>query len=214
MTVENHLYRGKFIVIEGGEGSGKSTLVKSLYESLKKTRPNVIWTSSPGGTNIGQHIRNILLSSAFAEMSPRAELFLFLADRAQHVDEVIIPNLEKGNIVICDRFFGSTYAYQGYGRGLDLTYLEMMDNYARDNVAPNLNIILDIDPAVGLERLRKSRTNQTRFEKEKNNFLEKVRQGFLELAKHDPRHWVVIDASKSPEEVLNEALKEISKILK
>lgn len=211
---ENHSYLGKFITIEGGEGSGKTTLVESLRASLGEKYPNIVWTRSPGGTKIGKQARDILLSLESAGMSYRAELFLFLADRAQHVDEVIIPNLEKGKIIICDRFFGSTYAYQGYGRRLDLNYLVMMDNYARDNVSPNLNILLDIDPVVGLERLRKSRTNQTRFEEEKIDFLERVRDGFLELAKQDPTHWIVIDASKSPSEVLDETTKAIKKILK
>lgn len=214
MTTENHPYKGKFIAIEGGEGSGKTTLVESLRASLSEKYPNMVWTRSPGGTKIGKQARDILLFLESAGMSPRAELFLFLADRAQHVDEVIIPNLEKGKIIICDRFFGSTYAYQGYGRRLDLNYLVMMDNYARDNVSPDLNILLDTDPVTGLERLRKSRTNQTRFEKEKIDFLERVREGFLELAKQDPQHWVVIDASKTPEEVLGETMKAIKKILK
>lgn len=214
MITENHPYKGKFIAIEGGEGSGKTTLMESLRSSLDEKYPNVVWTRSPGGTNIGKQARDILLSLGSTGMSPRAELFLFLADRAQHIDEIIIPNLKKGEIVICDRFFGSTYAYQGFGRKLSLTYLMMMDNYARDNVSPDLNILLDIDPVKGLERLRETRTNQTRFEKEKIDFLERVREGFLELAKQDPVHWLIIDASKSLEEVLGEALKAVNKILK
>ena len=213
MTTENHHYKGKFIAIEGGEGSGKTTLLETLRASLNKKYPNVVWTRSPGGTSIGKQVRDILLSLESTGMSPRAELFLFLADRAQHVDEIITPNLEKGKIVICDRFFGSTYAYQGFGRKLSLTYLVMMDNYARDNVSPNLNILLDIDPVVGLERLRKSRTDQTGFEKEKIDFLQRVREGFLELAKQDPQHWLLIDASKSQKEVFEEAMKGIMKVL-
>lgn len=186
-----------FIVFEGVEGSGKTTQARLLYERLKRKRRAVIYTDEPGATLKGFQIRSILLEKDNEELNPIAEFFLFEADRAHHIQQVIRPNLEKGFDVICDRFSGSTFAYQGYGRGLAAKHLKEMqiaDAFARQGVAPDLYILLDLDPSRGLRRIKSSKT---RFEEEKLEFHQKIRKGFLKQARENPKQWLVIDAAKS-----------------
>ncbi len=191
-----------FITFEGPEGSGKSTLVSALAARLAKEGVDVLTTREPGSGEVGKSIRDLLLSGG--DLDDRCELFLFLADRAQHVATLIRPALEQGQTVLCDRFTDSTVVYQGYGRGLDLPYLRQMNTFATDHLVPQITFLLDIDPAVGLSRI----TEKDRLDDESLAFHERVRAGFLTEAKFDSR-WRVIDASQSPGQVLDECWDEL-----
>lgn len=176
------LKRGLFITLEGPEGSGKSTHSKRLLEDLKKSGYGVIRTSEPGDTGLGKKIREILLEKDTIRLDRYAELFLFEADRAQHVEEVIKPALEAGKIVICDRFNTATFAYQGYGLGLDMGLIEKIDAAATGGLKPDLTLLLDVDILTGLMRAGKVRSAD-RMEKRGAAFHGRVRRGYLELAK-------------------------------
>jgi len=176
---------GKFISLEGIEGSGKSTQSKLLYEYLKKKGTDVVLTEEPGGTRIGVSIRTVLLSVECKGMSPLTELLLYNASRAQHIQDVIIPALNKGATVITDRFTDSTLAYQGYGRGLNLGMIDALDRIATGRLRPDITILLDLDVETGLRRNRG--VNKTdRLELEDISFHERVRSGYHRLAAEDP----------------------------
>lgn len=179
------------ITFEGCEGSGKTTQLNFLLKALEDRQQRVIGTREPGGTSIGEAIRNILLS--FRDLSPRAEVMLFNAARAQLIDQVIRPALKSGKTVICDRFADSTLAYQGYGRKQPLYPLRMINAYATQTILPDLTFYLDVDPAVGLAR--KSADSLNRLDQESLEFHERVRQGFKELASLEPWRWVVLDGT-------------------
>ena len=200
----SHKYPGKLILFEGCEGSGKSTLIKALGDTLRKRCYNVVETREPSG-----HARDILLNPDHP-LTPKEELAIFIDGRAEHFSEIIIPVLLNGDIVLCDPSSPSTIAYQHYGRGLDLTDILVRDAQARKNINFDLIILLDINPKIGLERKKP----ETRFELEAINFHHCVRNGYLEQAENDPDgRWVIIDASKSTNEVFNEVLKAILKFL-
>ncbi len=203
--------RGFFIVLEGGEGSGKSTHSKRLKENLKKEGYRVILTKEPGGTRIGTQIRRILLKEENIDLVSLAELFLFLADRAQHVNQVIKPALKEGKVVICDRFSFSSLAYQGYGRKIALSLIKWLDRIATGGLRPDLVILLDVDPEKGLERSKKA-GNENRFEKEPLEFHQRVNYGFKDLAKRNGH--IIIDASLSKNEVERQILEAVLKKLK
>lgn len=197
-------YPGKLILFEGCEGAGKSTLIIALGEILRKRGHNVIETKEPSG-----RARDILLDPDHF-LTPKEELEIFINDRAEHFSEIVIPALKQGDIVLCDRSTYSTIAYQHYGRGLDLTDILVRDAKARQNVGFDLIILLDINPEIGLVRKKP----ETRFELEAINFHHCVRNGYLEQAENDPDgKWVIIDASKSADEVLSEAQKATLKFL-
>jgi dTMP kinase len=181
-----------FITFEGGEGCGKSTQSRLLWKKLTQQSIPVILTHEPGGTALGNEIRKALKRKGGSTISPQAELLLFAASRAQLVAEVIGPALEDGNVVICDRFSHSTVAYQGYGRGLDLTIVETVNSVATGNLKPDLTILLDIPPEQGLAR---KRNRKDRFESEDLGFHRRVREGYLRMAAAEPDRWLVIDAS-------------------
>ena len=183
---------GLFITFEGGEGCGKSTQSRLLLKKLEQQNIPVVLTHEPGGTALGDELRKALKRKRGFPISPQAELFLVAASRAQLVTELIRPALEEGNFVICDRFTYSTLAYQGYGRGLDLTTVEMVNNIATENLKPDLIILLDISPDHGLTRRRSSKD---RFELEDLSFHQRVRNGYLNMVKAEPDRWLVIDAS-------------------
>ena len=203
-----HKYPGKLILFEGGEGSGKTTLIKSLGEILRNRIGDVVETKEPRG-----HVREILLDPNYP-LTHEEELTLFLEGkdgRTDHFSEVVIPALIRGDIVLCDRSTYSTVAYQHYGRGLDLTDILIRDARARQNVDFDRIVLLDIDPKIGLRRKKP----ETRFELEAIDFHSRVRNGYLEQAKNDPdKKWVIIDASKSAETVCNEASETILKFLR
>ncbi|NWF77490.1 MAG: dTMP kinase [Chloroflexi bacterium] len=183
---------GLFIAFEGGEGCGKSTQARLLLKKLEQQNVPVILTHEPGGTSLGNEIRKALKKKRGSLVSPQAELLLFAASRAQLVAEVIRPALQEGKVVICDRFTYSTSVYQGYGRGLDLATIEMVNNMATGNLHPDLIILLDISPEQGLAR---KRSLKDRFELEDLSFHRRVREGYLKMAAAEPDRWLVIDAS-------------------
>jgi dTMP kinase len=183
---------GLFITFEGGEGCGKSTQSKLLLKKFEEQSIPVLLTHEPGGTALGNELRKVLKRKEGSAISPRAELFLFAASRAQLVAEVIRPALQEGRVVICDRFTSSTLVYQGYGRELGLNAIEVVNNMATENLKPDLIILLDISPEQGLARKRSS---TDRFELEDLSFHRRVREGYLKMAAAEPDRWLVIDAS-------------------
>jgi dTMP kinase len=183
---------GLFITFEGGEGCGKSTQSRLLLQKLEQENIPVVLTHEPGGTALGNELRKVLKRKQGFCISPQAELLLFAASRAQLVAEVIRPALEEGKVVICDRFSHSTVVYQGYGRGLDLTTVDTINNLATRNLRPDLTVFLDISPEQGLVRKRSLRD---RFEQEDLTFHRRVREGYLKIGAADPDHWLVVDAS-------------------
>jgi dTMP kinase len=189
--------RGRLIAFEGTEGAGKSSHLTLAAAALRREGHRVQITREPGGTPLGRAIRQWLLHPEDGAPAPFAELLLYLADRAQHVREVIEPALAAGAIVLTDRFSASTIAYQGYGRGLDLPMVRQMDAWARGGVAPDLNLLLDCPVRIGLRRAR----GDDRFHRELDAFHERVRQGFLALAAATPGQWRVIDATAGVEHV-------------
>lgn len=197
---------GLFITLEGGEGSGKTTLAKKLQEWLESQGREVLLTREPGGSPLATEIRKLVLEKA--HVPAKAELLLFLAARAEHVEELIKPALAKGNVVICDRYQDSTVAYQGYARGLGIVETMRLSEFSTGNLLPQLTLYLDIDPKLGLERAKKAiKIEKTdRMELEKLDFHQKVRRGFLTLAELFPRRIRTINASDTPESVLNQAI--------
>jgi len=190
---------GFFITFEGGEGSGKTTQLKALLAPVRALQGEAIQTRDPGGTAIGNQVRELLLNGENVRMLALAELFLYEASRAQLVQEVIRPALAAGRIVLCDRFTDSTVAYQGYGRGLNLDLVERLNAVAADGLRPDLTFLLDLDPAVGLaraaERLAHPRQQPDRLEREVLEFHQRVRAGYRALAAREPERVVILDAT-------------------
>lgn len=186
-------------MFEGVEGAGKSTQIPLLASYLSSNGIPVICTLEPGGTAVGQRIREILLDPSLSNMDAVAELMLYAAARAQHVQEVILPSLHEGKTVICDRFSDSTIAYQGYGRGLDLGLIKTLDDMATAGLSADLTIILDLPVQAGLER-NAGAGKRDRLEMEPHSFHEKVREGFHKIAGQSPKT-VLLGAEGSPEEV-------------
>jgi len=190
-----------FITFEGVEGSGKSTHLRHLADHLRDAGHAVVETHEPGDTGAGRAIRRLLLGAEGVALTPLAELFLYCADRTEHVDEVIRPALESGRIVLCDRFSDSTLAYQGYGRGLDIEAVRALDARARGGLWPALTFVLDCPVEEGLARARRRSTTGDRFEHETIAFHERVRAGFLALAAAEPERVYVLDAAAPLERV-------------
>ena len=185
-----------FIVFEGGEGSGKSTQAKALEGQLRRLGFKAVLTHEPGGTLLGNKLRRWLKWGR--GVTTQTELFLFLASRSQLVTKVIRPALERGEIVICDRFDASTFAYQGYGRGMDLAFLETVNSFVTDGLSPDLVILLDLDVEKGLKR---KRMRLDCFEREEFAFHHRVRDAYLKLAAADPERWLVVDGALPEEKV-------------
>jgi dTMP kinase len=190
---------GLFITLEGGEGSGKTTHAKRLCELLTTQGLTVLQTREPGGTQLAERLRSLLLDHSAETIAPETEAWLILAARRQHVDHVIKPALAKGVTVVCDRFSDSTMAYQGYGRGLDLQTLRTMNDWATGKLPPHLTLLFDVPVAVGLRRRRGHASSQNRLDREAERFHRKVRSGFQALARQEPRRIKVIDATRSLE---------------
>ena len=180
------------------EGSGKSSQLPLLAEFLRAHGRDVICTREPGGTKIGDQIREVLVRMDNVELHPRTEILLFLSARAQLVEELVLPSLADGKIVICDRYGDSTLAYQGYGHGLDLEKLRMMLEFATGGLKPDLTILLDVDVLVGLKR-KKVKDEWNRLDAYEISFHERVREGYHHLTAQDPKRWRIVDASQSPE---------------
>ena len=200
-----------FISFEGGDGSGKSTQLRLLDQYLTARGTKCLSTREPGGTSLGKMIRQIVLQVGEREVAWPTELFLYLADRAQHVAEVIQPALRSGMLVLCDRFMDSTVAYQGYGRGVDLAMLRRLNDIASWGIVPDLTFLLDCPVEIGSSRTRQRFQTASsvtrapdaepegldRFERERLDFHEKVRQGFLEIARAEKDRFVILDARQS-----------------
>ena len=189
-------YNGFFITLEGVEGAGKTTQIKRLAEALGG---DVIVTREPGGTHISEQIREIFLTASF--ISAQTELMLIAASRAQHVAELILPALKDGKTVICDRFSDATIAYQGYRKGIDLKLIEQVNSIATQGLVPDVTFLLDLPPQVGLKRKRESDEPLTRLELETITSHEKVRNGYLALAKSDPERVICINAQRDVDEI-------------
>ena len=196
---------GLFVTFEGGEGSGKTTQLKALLAVLRRSGLETIETRDPGGTAVGKQIRELLLDREQVRMEAAAELFLYEASRAQLVAEVIRPALAQDRVVLCDRFCDSTVAYQGYGRGLDLTLIAELNAVATGGLAPDLTFLLDLEPGQGLERAaqreQQLRQRQDRMERELLAFHQRVRDGYRAIAAAEPRRVVVIDGARGMTEI-------------
>jgi len=190
-----------FITLEGPEGSGKTSHVPSLVEHLKARGHTVFPTREPGGTAIGEQIRMVIHDLKNVEMHPRAETLLYQAARAQIVEQVIRPRLAAGEIVLSDRYFDSTIAYQGYGHQQDLAQVCALVAYATGGLTPDLTILLDVDVEVGLQRKTQEGKEWNRLDAYTVDFHQRVRAGYLELARAEPQRWVVIDAGQDWENV-------------
>ena len=194
--------KGLFITFEGGDGCGKTTQIKLLDEYLRNKGYKTLLTREPGSKGLGEKIREILLNYD-GEVSPVCESFLFLADRAQNVDCLIKPALEEGTIVICDRHTDSSVAYQGYGRGLDVDRICKLNNIATSGLKPDLTIVLDVDVETSQARVG---AEKDRMESAGMEFFERVRKGYLEIAKQEPERVKVVDSTQSIEEIHKQIL--------
>lgn len=209
-----------FISFEGIEGSGKSTAQRLLAEHLQGLGYDPLLTREPGGCALGRSLRPILLDARTRGLSSRAELYLFLADRAQHVAEVIRPALEAGQTVLCDRYADSTLAYQGYGRGLDPEHLRRINDMATGGLMPDLTLLLDLPVHCGLERAglrnREEGTvlSEGRFDAESLEFHERVRQGYRSLAAEELERFAIIDAAQPPEDVVLQCISAVEASLR
>lgn len=203
-----------FVVFEGLDGSGKSSLMKRLETHLKNTGQDLIMTREPGGTVVGDEIRDIILKKQAQPPSARTELLLYQASRAQHVDLVIRPALAQKKWVLCDRFSASSIAFQGGGRGISLDQVRWLNDFATDLLKPHLTVLLDLSVDESKKR-RSHRENTTavaedRIEAEADSFHEKVRQGFLDQAKADPENWLVLNAALTPDELYTQLVAKLT----
>ena len=200
---------GFFISFEGIEGSGKSTQVTLLAQALRSRGYDIVVTREPGGTPVGQVLRRLLLESSSSPLAAGTELLLMLADRAQHVQEIVAPALQANRIVISDRFVDSTTVYQGYGRGVELTLLARLNTFACSGCLPALTLVLDLPVNEGLRRVRQRQSGTAgtdRFEAESVAFHERVRTGYLEIARSDPQRMCILEAARPVEMIHQEVL--------
>lgn len=202
---------GLFITFEGGEGAGKTTLISQLLAALEQENIPAIQTREPGGTSFGKHIRSILLDQHDCFISNRSELLLFLADRANHIEEIIKPALESNQVVLCDRFNDSTYAYQGIHQLVHKPILDQLVNFATEGLEPHITFYLDLPPEEGLKRAK--RISNDRMEQKDLDFHHLVRENFLALAKEYPNRIIVIDAMQTIEQVFMLAITHVRKYI-
>jgi dTMP kinase len=192
-----------FISFEGSEGCGKTTQVALLTDFLKSRGYDVLTTREPGGTHIGDQIRDVLLKRENVDMQARTEILLFQASRAQLVQQVIVPHLENGGVVICDRYADSTVAYQGYGYGVDLDQLKAIIHFATNGLKPDLTFLMDVDIRQGLLR-RTEDGDINRLDAYDLDFYERVWGGYLQMAQAEPERWMIVDANRKPEQIQEE----------
>lgn len=203
------MQKGLFITFEGADGCGKTTQLNLLKDYLTKKHFDVVLTREPGGKGLGEKIREILLNYD-GEVSNRCESFLFLADRAQNVDVIVNPAIKQGKIVLCDRHTDSSVAYQGYGRGLDIEQIKTLNNLATGGKQPDLTLVFDVDIETSMKRVG---NQKDRMESSGIEFFNRVRNGYLELAKQEPDRIKVIDSTKSIEDVHKQVLDIINKYI-
>ena len=192
-----HTTTGVFVCFEGGEGSGKSTQSRLVRDWLEEQGCSVLLTFEPGDTAVGRELRRIVLDPATGALSDRTEVLLYAADKAEHVDTVVRPALDRGQVVVTDRYVDSTLAYQGAGRALDVAEVEAVARWATGDLRPHLTVVLDLEPQAGLDRF----TGRDRIEGQSPEFHQRVRQGFLDLADADPDRYLVVPATDRPEDV-------------
>ena len=201
--------RGRFITVEGTEGVGKSTNIDFLCNLLKARGIEIVLTREPGGTPLAEELRALLLSPRDERVSEDTELLLMFAARAQHIENVIRPALDRGAWVISDRFTDATFAYQGGGRGIDYEHISLLEKLVQHGLHPDLTLLLDLDVDVGLKRAS-ARSEPDRFEQEKIDFFSKVRDAYLQRAKNEPQRFAIIDASVSLPEVQQQIASAVS----
>ncbi|WP_419875944.1 dTMP kinase [Candidatus Pristimantibacillus sp. PTI5] len=202
--------KGVFITIEGGEGAGKSTLIEQLSNKMLQRGKMVTTTREPGGIPIAEQIRNVILDREHVAMDARTEALLYAAARRQHLVEKVAPALEQGQMVICDRFVDSSLAYQGHARGLGMDEVWAINQFAIQDLMPDLTIYMDVSPEVGLRRISQAAEREiNRLDLEKHSFHEKVREGYLQLLQQNPVRMMRIDAEQSPEKVFHDVLSAI-----
>ena len=208
-----------FITLEGIEGSGKTTQISRLVEFLGDRGIECVTTRQPGGTLIGENIRSILLDPANSALAPMTELLLYMADRAQHIYELIRPCLQAGKTLICDRYFDATVVYQGFARGLNIELIQKLHQILFDDLKPDVTLLLDLAPRVGLQRAWQQLNtgpragHESRLEAETVAFHEKVRAGYLELARLEPDRFRIVDAAQSPDQVFTAISNIVASIL-
>jgi len=208
-----------FITLEGIEGSGKTTQIGRLAKFLGERGVECVMTRQPGGTLIGENIRAILLDPASTALEPMTELLLYLADRCQHIYELIRPCLDAGKAVVCDRYFDATVVYQGFARGLNIELIQKLHQILFDDLKPDMTLLLDLAPEVGLKRAWQQLNNgqrsghESRFEAETLAFHEKVRAGYLELARLEPERFQIINAAQSQDQVFTAISKIVASFL-
>ena len=200
---------GVFVCFEGGEGAGKSTQSRALAASLEQRGYPALLTFEPGDTPVGKEMRRIVLDPATGELSDRTEVLLYAADKAEHVDTVVLPALQRGEVVITDRYVDSTLAYQGAGRTLDLDDVDRVARWATRDLRPHLTVVLDLDPTHGLGRF----AERDRIEGESLDFFVRAREAFLLLATADPEHYLVVDATRPAEEIAEVVLTRVEPLL-
>ena len=194
-------YSGFFISIEGGDGVGKTTAIKSLEEKLNKNNIKYYLTREPGGSKISESIRNIILDKNNIEEDPKTEALLYAASRRQHLVEIVLPKLKNGELVITDRYIDSSLAYQGYARGIGIKEVLSINTFAIDSYFPDLTFFLDLSPEEGLKRISKNNRVEDRLDKEKDSFHKKVYEGYKQVIKKYKNRFVIVDASKTPDEI-------------
>lgn len=208
------IYNGFFITIEGPEGAGKTTVMIDVANQLQSEGYEIISTREPGGIRISERIREVILDNELTEMDARTEALLYAAARRQHLVEKIVPALSEGKIVLCDRFVDASLAYQGHARGLGIDEVLSINEFAIGNLMPNLTLLFDVDPQIGLSRIAQHDNRElNRLDVESLDFHKAVREGYQEVIKRYPNRIHVIDASKSQEEVTTEVLNVLKKTL-
>ena len=201
--------RGRFITVEGGEGAGKTSNLTFIQEFLETAGKTVVFTREPGGTPMGEEIRNLLLGHQHSGMAHDTELLLMFAARSEHLQQKILPALESGDWVLCDRFTDASYAYQGAGRGISRERIAILEQFVQGDLRPDLTLLLDVPVEMGLERAGR-RSDPDRFESEAQDFFYKVREGYLAIARQEPHRVKLIDASPG----LDQVQQQIASVLK
>lgn len=201
--------RGKFITFEGLDGSGKTTAIKKVIQLLNDhiDKGNIVYTREPGGSQISENIREVILGKDSDKMDKRTEALLYAASRRQHLVEKILPALKEDKIVLCDRFVDSSIAYQGAGRGIDIQAIKDINEFATEGLKPDLTFYFDLTPEEGLKRIKENRQDETnRLDQERLSFYYKVRSGYQQIIKNDPKRFILIDASKSVDEIVEDVI--------
>jgi dTMP kinase len=204
----------KFITFEGCDGCGKTTVLKLVSEELSKRNIDFLLTREPGGSKIAEQIRNIILDKKNIEEDSRTEALLYAASRRQHLTDVVLPALEKGKLVLSDRYIDSSLAYQGYARGIGIKEVMSINAFAINGLMPDVTFFLDLTPEEGLKRIASRSRESDRLDKEKLAFHQKVYEGYKIIIKDDPKRFVIIDARKTPEEETKEIVDKIMEIIK